>query len=94
MFKLLRSELSQLLKICLLIHQLVTIENTQLKEYFAYLFVNCWKYEKLNSNCQTSFLKINKYLAKKMLMIGCIYNTFNLEDDGVSEVKWDALNIS
>jgi hypothetical protein len=38
---------SQLVKTCLLFHQLVTIENTQLKEYFAYLFFNCWKYEKL-----------------------------------------------
>lgn len=26
---------SQLVKICLLFHQLLTIENTQLKEYFA-----------------------------------------------------------
>jgi hypothetical protein len=39
----------KLVKICLLFHQLVTIENTQLKEHFAYLIFELPKvWKKIN----------------------------------------------
>jgi len=50
---------SQLVKICLLFRQLVTIQNTQLKKYFAYLIFNCWKYEKWNSKL-SNLIFLNK----------------------------------